>query len=56
MSPRGPGVAFALKTNGKLMFWGSFSPKVDFWVERTKFSENNENELNLVKFSENGDF
>ena len=39
-----------------MMFWESFSPKVDFWVKRAKFSENSENELNLVKFSENDDF
>ena len=27
---------------GKLMFWESFSPKVNFWVKSAKFSENDE--------------
>ena len=38
------------------MFWGSFSPKVDFWVKRARFNENDENELNFVKFDENYNF
>ena len=49
-------MTFALKTNGKIDVWEQFSPKVDFWVKRAKCSENDENELNLVKFSENDDF
>ena len=56
VDPWGPEVTFALKTNGKIDVWEPFSPKVDSWVKRAKFSENDENELNLVKFGENGGF
>ena len=56
VDPWGPEVTFALKTNGGIYVWEPFSPKVNIWVKRAKFSENDENELNLVKFCENDDF
>ena len=55
VTPRGPDVPFALKTNGKIDVWESFSPKVHFWVKRAKFSENDEKEPKGMKFSENDD-